>query len=45
MNEEYLTIAEVAARLKIKPKTVKKAAGIFRKGVFREKSPAEDHGF
>ncbi len=33
--EEYLTIAEVAARLKIKPKTIKNkmAAGIFRKGV------------
>jgi len=35
MTEEYLTIAEVAARLKIKPKTIKNkvAAGIFRKGV------------
>jgi len=33
--EEYLTIAEVAARLKIQPKTIrnKMAAGIFRKGV------------
>jgi hypothetical protein len=33
--DEYLTIAEVAARLKIKPKTVKNkmAAGIFRCGV------------
>src|SRR5262249_27653317 len=33
--EEYLTIAEVAARLKIKPKTIKNkmAAGIFQKGV------------
>jgi hypothetical protein len=33
--EEYLKIAEVAARLKIKPKTIKNkmAAGIFRKGV------------
>ena len=33
--EEYLTIAEISARLKIKPKTVKNkmAAGIFRKGV------------
>ena len=33
--EEYLTIAEVAERLKLKPKTVKNkmAAGIFRKGV------------
>jgi hypothetical protein len=35
MSEEYLTIAEVAARLKVKPKTVKNkmASGIFRKGV------------
>jgi hypothetical protein len=34
-DNEYLTIAEVAARLKIKPKTIKNkmAAGIFRKGV------------
>ena len=34
MGEEYLTIAEVAARLKISPKTIKNkmAAGIFRKG-------------
>ena len=33
--EEYLTITEVAARLKIKPKTIKNkmASGIFRKGV------------
>jgi hypothetical protein len=33
--DEYLTIAEVAARLKIKPKTVKNkmAVGIFTKGV------------
>jgi len=33
--EEYLTIAELSARLKIKPKTVlnKMAAGIFRRGV------------
>ena len=33
--EEYLTIAEVAERLKVKPKTIKNkmAAGIFRKGV------------
>jgi len=32
---EYLTIREVAERLKIKPKTVanKMAAGVFRKGV------------
>src|SRR5262245_5680238 len=35
MTEEYLTIAEVAVRLKIKPKTVKNkmAANIFRKGI------------
>lgn len=35
MAEEYLTIAELAERLKIKTKTVKNkmAAGIFRKGV------------
>ena len=33
--EEYLTIAEVAARLKVKPKTVKNkmACGVFKKGV------------
>ena len=33
--EEYLTITELSARLKIKPKTIKNkmAAGIFRKGV------------
>jgi len=33
--EEYLTIAELAARLKIKPKTIKNkmATGIFRRGV------------
>ena len=33
--EEYLTITELSARLKIKPKTVKNkmAAGIFRRGV------------
>jgi hypothetical protein len=33
--EEYLTIPEVAARLKIKPKTIKNkmGTGIFRKGV------------
>src|SRR5262249_44462742 len=39
--EEYLTITEVAARLKLTPKTVrnKMAAGVFRKGVhyFRPK--------
>jgi hypothetical protein len=35
MTEEYLTITEVAARLKIKPKTVKNkmGAGIFRKNI------------
>jgi Helix-turn-helix domain len=34
-GEEYLTITEVAARLKLTPKTVrnKMAAGVFRKGV------------
>jgi hypothetical protein len=33
--EEYLTISEVAARLKVKPKTIKNkmGVGIFRKGV------------
>ena len=33
--EEYLTITEVAERLKLKPKTIKNkmAAGIFRRGV------------
>lgn len=33
--EEYLTIAELAERLKLKPKTVqnKMAEGMFRKGV------------
>ena len=33
--EEYLTITEVAARLKVKPKTVKNkmASGIFQKGL------------
>jgi hypothetical protein len=33
--EEYLTIEELSARLKIKPKTTKNkmASGIFRKGV------------
>jgi hypothetical protein len=33
--EEYLTIAELAARLKIKPKTVRNkiTAGIFQRGV------------
>jgi hypothetical protein len=35
MTEEYLTITELSARLKVKSKTVKNkmAAGIFRKGV------------
>ena len=35
MSEEYLTIAEVAERLKIKPKTIKNkmATGIFKRGV------------
>src|SRR5262245_6807536 len=35
VREEYLTIAEVAARLKVAPKTVrnKMASGVFRKGV------------
>jgi hypothetical protein len=35
MTEEYLTIQELSARLKIKPKTVKNkmASGIFRKGI------------
>ena len=34
MTEEYLTIEELSARLKIKPKTIKNkmAAGIFMKG-------------
>jgi len=34
-DEEYLTITEVAVRLKVKPKTIKNkmASGIFRKGV------------
>jgi len=33
--EEYLTITELAVRLKIKPKTIKNkmASGIFRKGI------------
>jgi len=33
--EEYLTIAEVAARLKVKPKTIKNkmVSGIFQKGI------------
>jgi hypothetical protein len=35
MTEEYLTIAELSARLKIQPKTIKNkmAAGIFRKRI------------
>ena len=34
MTEEYLTIEELSARLKIKPKTIKNkmASGIFRRG-------------
>jgi hypothetical protein len=40
-SEEYLTIAEVAGRLKLEPKTIqnKMASGIFKKGVhyFRPK--------
>jgi hypothetical protein len=33
--EEYLTISEVALRLKVKPKTIKNkmAAGLFKRGV------------
>ena len=35
MSEEYLTIAEIAARLKLTPKTIKNkmGAGIFKRGV------------
>jgi hypothetical protein len=35
MTEEYLTIEELSARLKIKPRTIKNkmAAGTFQKGV------------
>ena len=35
INDEYLTIKEVAARLKLRPKTIqnKMAAGVFRQGV------------
>jgi len=35
VSEEYLTIEELAARLKVKPKTIKNkmASGIFRRGV------------
>ena len=35
MTEEYLTIAEMAERLKLTPKTIqnKMAAGTFRKGI------------
>jgi hypothetical protein len=35
VSEEYLTIRELAERLRLKPKTVvnKMAAGVFRKGV------------
>jgi len=39
--EEYLTIAEVAARLKIKPKTIKNkmAAGTFKLGIHYFRPP------
>jgi hypothetical protein len=39
--EEYLTIAELAHRLKIKPKTVqnKMASGVFRQGVHYFRPP------
>jgi len=39
LMEEYLTIAEVAERLKVKPKTLKNkmAAGIFKRGVHKVK--------
>lgn len=35
MGEEYLTISEIATRLKLKPKSIKNkmASGVFRKGV------------
>ncbi len=35
MSEEYLTIAELATRLKLSPKTIKNkmASGVFRRGV------------
>jgi len=35
MTEEYLTIEELSARLKLEPKTIrnKMATGIFRKGI------------
>ena len=40
-TEEYVTISEVATRLKVKPKTIrnKMASGVFRQGVhyFRPK--------
>ena len=41
MREEYLTIAELATRLKLKPKTVKNkmAAGAFRLGVHYFRPP------
>lgn len=34
-TDEYLTISELAARLKVKPKTIKNkmASGVFKKGV------------
>ena len=39
--EEYLTIAELAARLKVKPKTIrnKMAAGLFTEGVHYFRRP------
>lgn len=37
MSEEYLTIAEVAARLKIKPKTVKDKTPEELKGIHKVK--------
>jgi hypothetical protein len=35
VTEEYLTISEVASRLRVKPKTIKNkmAAGVFKRGV------------
>jgi hypothetical protein len=35
MTEEYLTIEELSARLKLEPKTIrnKMASGVFRKGI------------
>jgi hypothetical protein len=41
MSDEYLTITEVAARLRIKPKTVKNkmASGLFQKGIHYFRPP------